>query len=289
MNRPRTWDPKSTFTGTAAYYSRYRPQYPDEAIALLRDKFRLTKSSRVLDLGCGPGHLALPLSAIVGHVYAVDPNEEMLAEARRLANERGAENIEFILAESRDLPELAERIGPVDLTAMGRSFHWMDGPRTLHDLYKMTVPGGGVALLGDSSVTSDRNEVATLSTRDASIPEQPAWRRIIQEVSVKWLGEERKAGTSGTYDHPRKHHPEVVADSEFTGTELVHLACQRTWSLDEIVGYLYSTSSHSLPVLGDKREPFEADLRERLLTAEPSGIFREQVTVQIILAWKPAT
>ena len=80
-----------------------------------------------------------------------------------------------------------------------------------------------------------------------------------------------------------------MADSEFTGTELVHLACQRTWSLDEIVGYLYSTSSHSLPVLGDKREPFEADLRERLLTAEPSGIFREQVTVQIILAWKPAT
>jgi 2-polyprenyl-3-methyl-5-hydroxy-6-metoxy-1,4-benzoquinol methylase len=79
----RTWDPKTTFTGTAAFYSRYRPQYPPEAFAVLREKFRLTSSSRVLDLGCGPGHLALPLAAMVGRVYAVDPNEEMMAEARR--------------------------------------------------------------------------------------------------------------------------------------------------------------------------------------------------------------
>ncbi len=284
----RTWDPKTTFTGTAAYYSRYRPQYPAEAFDVLREKFHLTEASRVLDLGCGPGHLALPLAAMVGKVYAVDPNEEMLAEARRLAKERGIGNIEFTLAESRDLPALAGRIGPVDLTVMGRSFHWMDGQQTLHDLYAMTAPGGGVALLADSNVTTPRDGAAILTGGSAPVPEQPVWRRLIREISLKWLGEERKAGTNGTYAHPKRHHPEVVTNSEFTGTELVHLAYRRTWTLDEIVGYLYSTSSHSVPVLGDRKEPFEAELRERLLAVEPSGVFTERVTVQLILAWKPA-
>ncbi len=287
MSRPRTWDSRTTFNGTASYYARYRPQYPAEAFDVLWEKFHLSAASRVLDLGCGPGHLALPLAAVVGRVYAVDPNEEMLAEARRLAEERGIENIEFILAESRDLPALAERIGPVDLTVMGRSFHWMDGERTLHDLYEMTAPGGGVAMLGDSNITSDRAEVATLSSRDAAIPEQPSWRPLVREITRKWLGEERKAGTSGTYDHPKKHHPEVLRDSEFTGTEVVHLYYQRTRTIDEILGYLYSTSSHSLPVLGDKKGPFEAEVRERLLAAEPSGRFMEDVAVQIILARRP--
>ncbi len=281
-----TWDPKTTFTGTAWYYSRYRPQYPAEAFDVLREKSHLNKSSRVLDIGCGPGNLALPLAAIAGQVYAVDPNAEMLAEARRLAKERGIGNIEFILAESNDLPELAEHIGLVDLTVMGRSFHWMDGRRTLHDLYGMTAPGGGVALLADSNMATSPEGAAILSGSAAMVSQPPAWQRAIWETTRRWLGEKRKAGRDGSYSHPEKHHQEVVAESEFYGTEVVHLTYQRTWTIDEIIGYLYSTSSHSIPVLGGKKEAFEVELRERLTASEPSGIFTEAVAVQIIMAWK---
>jgi hypothetical protein len=40
-------------------------------------------------------------------------------------------------------------------------------------------------------------------------------------------------------------------------------------------------------VLGENKDAFEADIRECLLAAEPSGVFTEEVSVQIILAWKP--
>jgi ubiquinone/menaquinone biosynthesis C-methylase UbiE len=283
-----TWNPYDVFTGTAYYYARYRPHYPDAAIKLLVEKFGLDKNSRVLDLGCGPGHLALALAPRAGRVFAVDPQEEMLAEGRRLAQERGLTNIEWIQGQSRGLPSLRQRVGRVNLTVMGRSFHWMDRRRTLRDLYAMTVPGGGIALLADSDVTTLPDGVATLAASNAIIPEQPAWRRLIRETTRKWLGEERKAGVSGTYAHPKKHHQEVVADSEFTGMELVHLQYQRTWTVDEIIGYLYSTSSHSIPVLGEKKDAFEADLRQRLSASEPSGVFSELVMLQVIMAWKPA-
>ena len=187
------------------------------------------------------------------------------------------------------LQALAKRTGPVDLTGMGRSFHWMDGQRTLHDLYGMTVPGGGVALLADSSFTDTREVMAMLSPDGAAVPEPAPWRLLIREVGRKWLGEERKAGTSGTFSHAKRHHAEVLRDSEFAGMEVIHLACRRTWNVEQILGYLYSTSSTSLPVLGEKKDAFEADIRECLLAAEPSGVFTEDVSVQIILAWKPAS
>ena len=31
-----TWDPKKVFSGTAWFYARYRPNYPDEVIDLLK-------------------------------------------------------------------------------------------------------------------------------------------------------------------------------------------------------------------------------------------------------------
>ena len=37
---------------------------------------------------------------------------------------------------------------------------------------------------------------------------------------------------------------------------------------------------------GNKKEPFEAELREHLTEYEPSGRFHEAGTVEIIMAWK---
>jgi hypothetical protein len=67
----------------------------------------------------------------------------------------------------------------------------------------------------------------------------------------------------------------------------VKINTKRTWTIDEIIGYLYSLSSSSIPVLGDKKEPFEADIRRRLTDIEPSGVFEEEVTTEILMAWKP--
>jgi ubiquinone/menaquinone biosynthesis C-methylase UbiE len=266
-----TWDPQNVFAGTARYYARYRPQYPDVAIVLLTEKFKLDKYSRVLDVGCGPGHLTLKLAPHVARVIALDPLEEMLDEGRRAARELHLSNIDWLCGESGMLAELAARIGCISLTVMGRSFHWMNREQTLRDLYSMTGTGGGIAVITDSG-PKDRVWAP--------------WREIIWDTVKKWLGEERRAGTNGTYTHPEKHHQRMLQESHFQNMEIAHIDIERNWTLDELVGYLYSASATSVPVLGNKKGPFEAELRERLTEYEPSGRFYETGTVQIIMAWK---
>ena len=266
-----TWDSRNVFTGTARYYARYRPQYPDDAISLLIARFNLDKSSRVLDLGCGPGHLALKLAPYVANVVAIDPLEEMLAEGRQAERDLCLSNIDWLCGQSSMLSELAARIGSINLTVMGRSFHWMDREQTLRDLYLMTGTEGGIAVITDSG------------PKDGV---WAPWREIIWDTVKKWLGEERRAGTNGTYTHPDKNHQNIVQESPFQNMEITHIDVERNWKLDDIIGYLYSASSTSIPVLGKKKELFEAELRERLTEYEMSGRFHETATVEVIMAWK---
>jgi ubiquinone/menaquinone biosynthesis C-methylase UbiE len=75
-----------------------------------------------LDLGCGTGKIALPLSRYFDHVTAVDPSEAMLAVARSLVEE-STTNINWI----GEPAETANFSGhPYDLVVAGASIHWMD-------------------------------------------------------------------------------------------------------------------------------------------------------------------
>jgi len=266
-----TWNPKNIFSGTAWYYARYRPGYPDEVFGLLREKFALNQGSRVLDLGCGTGQIAIPMSSSVQEVIAVDPQEEMLQEAQSQAATKGANNIRWLLGESGHLPQMESVIGKVNLTAIARAFHWMDREQTLRDLYPITQSGGGVALVNDSG------------PRDG--PKTP-WKETVDRMVKRWLGEERKAGTEGTYSHPKKTYEAILEESPFKGLEMAVIQLERKWSVEQIIGYIYSTSSSSLPVLGDKKGPFEEDIRKSLLELEPSGQFTEPVRIEIMMVWK---
>jgi ubiquinone/menaquinone biosynthesis C-methylase UbiE len=271
VNSPITWNPKNLFSGTAWYYSRYRPGWPDNVFQVLKNKFRLDHLSRVLDLGCGTGQVALPVAALVSEVIAIDPQEEMLKEASLLAAAKSLENIRWLQGESGDLSRMAALIGKIDLTVIARAFHWMDKKQTLNDLYAMTVPGGGIAIISDSG------------PRDGP---KPHWKKAIDKVVKRWLGEERRAGTEGTFSSPAILFETVLKDSLFRKVETALIHMERTWDIDRIIGYLYSTSSSSIPVLGDKKGPFEAAMRAALKEAEPSGQLKESVTIEILMAWK---
>jgi hypothetical protein len=209
----------------------------------------------------------------VSETIALDPQEDMLEQGALLASERGISNIKWLLGESRDLGALGRNIGCVDLTVIARSFHWMSREQTLNDLYRITKAGGGVAVIVDSAFGRGS---------------RPRWKAVIDETIKHWLGEERKAGTGGTYSHPTKLHEIVLQESAFRHFESVSIRSERVWSIDQLVGYQYSTSYCSLPVLGAKREMFEADLRRRLKEVEPSGLFEEHVTIEAMMAWKHA-
>src|SRR6187397_157962 len=81
------------YKGAAAYYAQYRPPYPAGLAPLLRDAFHLDGTRRLLDLGCGPGPVAIRLAPLFEQVVAMDPEPDMLEEGARQAARAGVENI----------------------------------------------------------------------------------------------------------------------------------------------------------------------------------------------------
>lgn len=142
-----TWQSDNIFSGTAWYYARFRPDYPEEVIDLLCNNFGLGRKSRVLDLGCGTGQIALRLAPFVSEVVAMDPQAEMISEGEAISSARGIKNIKWLLGESADINRMSADIGEIVLTVIAQVFHWMDRKQTLNDLYLITKSGGGIAVI----------------------------------------------------------------------------------------------------------------------------------------------
>lgn len=257
------------FEGTAWYYARFRPGYSEKLIDRLAKEANLDGKGLVIDLGCGTGQLAIPLCSFAKTVVAVDPDPDMLREGAIAAQSSNLSEgkIEWIRGSSEDLSTYLERYDNIKLVVMGRAFHWMNREEVLYVLYQRLEIGACVAMVGESS-----KGVTPVD-----------WNGITKEVIKKYLGEDRKAGKSGTYNHPTKRHEEIIAESPFGQPITINFDVVRQWDIDRIIGHLYSTSYCSLPVLGDKKEAFEKELRQRLTEASLDGIFQEKVQEEIIM------
>ncbi|MFY4721509.1 class I SAM-dependent methyltransferase [Streptomyces sp. LaBMicrA B280] len=82
------------------------PGYTPELFERLRDLSSLDGTQRALDLGTGPGVLALPLSRTVREVVAVDPEPGMLDEVRKAGAEQGVANVQWVPGDSAQLTGL---------------------------------------------------------------------------------------------------------------------------------------------------------------------------------------
>ena len=256
---------KDIFKGTAWFYARNRAGYPQAFFDMIKDKFNLSKNDRVLDLGCGTGQIAIPICQYVREVVAMDPEPEMLAEGKIMAEKSGASHIWWIEGGSEDLVDMESELGKFQLAVVATAFHWMNREKTLDDLYEMLNEGGGIV-------------IANLDNNLFRKPE-------IVQVVKKWLGEERRAG-SGVYKPPARPHEEVISESKFHRMEFWQYPLVFTNDIDGIIGNIYSTSMANQEVLGDKKEAFEKDLRDTLLKVNPSGKFVSEGQVQAFLAWK---
>ena len=90
------------FRTAAKYYLSGRSEYASLLIRRVVELCALDPTQRILDLGCGPGQLAMAFAPFVREVTALDPEPEMLEIARRNAAS-GHLNIHFVQAGSGDL------------------------------------------------------------------------------------------------------------------------------------------------------------------------------------------
>ncbi len=258
----QTFDPRR-FRTTVPFYARYRLGYPDLLIRRVTERVDLKLGDAVMDLGCGPGLLAVPFAAAGMMVTAVDPEPEMLAAAEETARGAGV----TITAKQGSSFAMPQNIGPFKLVTMGRSFHWMDRAATLSVLDKMVTNDGAVALLHDTHPRTAEN----------------SWRRLLHDLGNKY-GRGEEAHVQAREDASYHSHESCLLNSPFDQLERVAVIIKLERTVDDIVGLAFSLSTSAPQKLGIHKHEFEAELRAGLATLSPDGCFSEIAEMSAVIA-----
>ncbi|MGH8141839.1 MAG: class I SAM-dependent methyltransferase [Steroidobacteraceae bacterium] len=137
----RQFDPRA-----AAYLdSEVHASGPDLKAALALVQSLPRRPVRILDLGCGAGHLSFALSGAADEVSACDPAEGMLATVQQAARDRRIANICITLAHAEALPFSD---GHFDVVATRYSaHHWGNVPEALREARRVLADGGCLLVL----------------------------------------------------------------------------------------------------------------------------------------------
>jgi len=260
--------PVDAFAGTADYYRRFRIPYPD---ALLRDliaRVGLGSQAALLDLGCGPGRLTLPLAPQFHAVVALDLEPEMIQVGRRVALERGLTNLTWKISKAEELDAAPESFY---LITIGEAFHRFDQQRVSQQSLSWLKPAGGIALLGCNGVT---------------VGDEP-WQRIVAEVVRTWTQGSGRPSQPVQPDGSPEHMQNVLREAGFTEVANHTFVQPYVWTVDSIVGNLHSTSFCSERVLGSNADQFRSALTSALLKVDPSGRYPQNVHFGYTFGRKP--
>jgi len=254
----------SPFAGTAPYYDTFRAPYPQAAIDFIIDRYNLGEGARVLDLGCGPGTLAIPLSYAAAGVVAIDVDADMIAEGKRLSASRGRQNIQWLRSRAEDT---ALGWGPFRVTTIGQAFHWMDRDEMLRKLAVLIADGGGLALVNPGKRRP-----------------QESWEPVADQIVAKFLGPRTRHPKSNPQE---PEHESALVRSEYFSKFTAHdFPSTILRDINSIIGCIYSKSNSAKPSFGDDAKMFEAELTNALLSRNPTGIFNERLETEVVIAPK---
>ncbi|MBV8447520.1 MAG: methyltransferase domain-containing protein [Hyphomicrobiales bacterium] len=253
------------FRSAVPYYVEGRLDYPPRLIGNLAAWLGITKDARVLDLGCGPGFLAMAFAELGCATVGIDPDKAMLAAAKDLASKRGVD-CEFREGSSYDL---SPALGCFKLVTMGRSFHWMDREATLATLDTVVEPGGAVALFHDHHIKCRENR----------------WVEAFEGARSRFehRDEFTKRRQSGEIDA----HATMLLNSSFSCLDMMGMIERRRITLDGLVSRALSFSASSPEKLGKQRQQYEAAVRDAVTPFAESGALMELVEFSALVARRP--
>ena len=249
------------FASTVPYYRRYRPPYPPAFFRRLARALGLDGSQSLLDLGCGPGLLALGFAPYVRRVVGVDPEPAMLAAARDTAKAAGV-RLRLIRGRTETIPR---RVGTFDVVTIGRALHWMQRRPALAKLARLVRPGGCIVVCGASPAEGRLN------------PWLARYERFRHRLAPR--KDRRRYGTEAVA---------FFAGSEFALRQTVTVRLRHRISVDLLVGRMFSMSNTSPQVLGAQAERAAARLRTTLAgQAGRHGAIDEVVEARAAIFCRP--
>lgn len=250
------------FRSAARHYFA-RPEYSTRLIGRVIADLALSRDDRVLDLGCGPGPLAIAFAPFVGQVVAVDPNAEMREVGRRAARGR-ADNVFFVGGSSNDL---GDQFGRFRLVTMGRSFHWMDRAATLARLDQIVEPDGAVALFNVAAVNEGRDH----------------WHRQFDEIVNRYSVQPPVWRSTEWPDQTA-----ILVDSAFGCVDGFSAAERVNFPADRLADRALSMSRTSPDALGpDKAAAMTAEVHALAASVAKNGFLTEILESQVTIGRRP--
>lgn len=257
--------PGRRFRSAARYYLSGRPPYSSLLIRRVVELCALNATHDILDLGSGPGQLAMAFAPFVREVTALDPEPEMLAIARKNASSSHFK-IKFVQGSSYDL---RPQLGRFQAAMIGRAFHWMDRVATLKLLDAMIESNGAVVLL-------------------ESHPEASAnsWHSSYEKVIERYAEgdiERQKRRSPGWL-----RHEAILLDSPFHQLERISIVERRLTAVERFADRALSLSCTSRERLGAKADDLAREIRELMAAHAPAGVVTEVVESTALVARRNA-
>jgi SAM-dependent methyltransferase len=221
------------FETTVAYYERARPPYGAVFFAEVARRLDFSRSTRVLDVGAGPGILAIGFARFCGEIVGVDPEPAMIAAARETAGRAGVA-ARFIEARFEDLPE---DLGRFDVATIGRAIHWLDPPAARAALDRLLAPRGRVLVCHAGSVMDGRN----------------AWLDAYEAVRHRWSAPPPPHDLKGFF-----------AGARFAPQETISVETLFATPIDRLADRVLSMSTSSPERLGENVPAMQSAMREAL-------------------------
>ncbi len=107
------------------YDSTSRSEY-DNRVQITIAGLNITKNSRVLDIGAGPGTLTIPLALQVKEITAIEPGEGMIAVLNERTKSEGITNVTSIQKRWEDIDPASDLDGQYDVVIASLSLTMYD-------------------------------------------------------------------------------------------------------------------------------------------------------------------
>jgi hypothetical protein len=221
--------------------------------------------------------VAFVLAHLFEAVVGLDPEPEMLAEAARAAREAGIANASWVHMRAESLPG---SLGAFQVVSFAQSFHWMNRFEVATVTRQMLEPYGAALLIDRSGPVS----APTPAPDDhPAVPEE-----AIDELRVRWLGPDRRAGQGFRNTSPSDEDA-VFQAAGFAPEVTVIVPDGRVLhrTVDEVLARVLSSSWTAPHLFGARLPEFENDLRILLYEASPDGRFSVPLPDNRLRIWRP--
>jgi SAM-dependent methyltransferase len=261
---PSAFDPQA-FEGTAEYYAAGRPPYSAQLADTMARELSLDGTGPLLDVGCGPGVLELPLARLFDHVTALDPEPGMLQVGERRCQQAGIANVRWVQGVAEDIAAL--NLGPWRAVTFGQSFHRVRRLEVAETVYDQLVPGGSLVLISHNA-DDGRPRPA-----DPGYPELP--HAAVRELILDYLGDGTRHYLATWNEGQPERFEDTLLQTRFGGSRTVYAPGRSDLinDIDTVVANYFSLSYAAPRWFGSRRADFESDLRHLLHECSPDGLF----------------